>query len=190
MGFVRFFPHPYLTWCASSVHYTGVRPQMEDSDKWRIAGRNAGIATFGLVVSAFIALWSAQICLQVWWPTFQPASKDSAPLTCEAGTLLLVDAIEQATLQASEQSDEAAALRVFRSGLSEAWNLRPYLNTACQGDKPSLQLLREVDHLRYSEEHAVRYRATDLTKRRRDVARLLSARAQSTESALHRKANP
>lgn len=172
------------------MHYSGVTPHLEDNERLRRLGRNAGIATYGVIVSTLIALWSAQICLQVWWPTIRPANSEGSPPTCEAGTRFLVAAIEQSTSLASRQTTEADALRVFRQGLSEAWALRPSLAQACRGDKTGLHLLREVDRLRYSEEHAVRYRATDLTKRRRDVARLLSARAQSTESALHPKANP
>jgi hypothetical protein len=57
------------------------------------------------------------------------------------------------------------------------WGSRPNLETLCQGTHERT-ILREIDSLRYAEEHAVRYEATALArdrKRARDLERELES---------------
>lgn len=173
------------------MHYTAVTPNLKDTERRLKRGRNAGIATFGLIVATCVALWSAQICFQVWDPAVQPTNTKFADLGCVAGAKKLLQAIADARTHAASEETEAGALHIFRKSIAEVWLLRPNFTQACEGNADGLRLLQQVDRLRYSEEHAVRYRASDLARRRRDVARLLlPAPVNSLESALHQKANP
>jgi hypothetical protein len=138
-----------------------------------------GIAVFGVLVAALTAVCSVQICLQVWNPTIVPTS-----VGCSAGTLELVDAIEAARVASADQAGEHAALARFRGALAAAWAHRPAIEHSCSGDPEAIRRLRAVDRLRYAEEHAVRYGAVDLAKRRQEVKRFTPLLRQSVDRAL------
>ena len=130
----------------------------------RRRGRRGGTALFGLLVSGVTALWSLQICLQVWAPNVPETKVD-----CPTGILQLVNAVERARAAAAGASGERDALAAFRKTLEQDWQLRPAIGSICAKDRQSTLHLREVDRLRYAEDHAVRYRAADLASRRRAV---------------------
>lgn len=164
------------------------------SNRARQLGRTIGIAVFSLIVATFTAVCSIQICLQVWAPkvTPLPASQPSDSQTtgsgrtidCSAGTLRLVEAIEAARLASADEVEEQAALAQFRGALSPAWTYRAAIDRVCAGDAEAIQRLRAVDRLRYAEEHAVRYGAIDLAKRRQEVKRLIPLLRKSVDRAL------
>jgi hypothetical protein len=158
-----------------------VEPQSADPSfaGARQLGRTAGIAVFGLIVAAFTAVCSIEICLQVWNPTILPTKAG-----CSAGTLDLVEAIEAARVASADQAEEHAALARFRGALAAAWAHRPALEHSCAGDPEAIRRLHAVDRLRYAEEHAVRYGAVDLAKRRQDVKRFTPLLQQSVNRAL------
>jgi hypothetical protein len=138
-----------------------------------------GISVFGLLVAVFTAVCSVEICLQVWHPAILPSS-----VGCSAGTLELVDAIEAARVASADQVEEHAALARFRGALASAWAHRPALEQSCAGNPEAIRRLRAVDRLRYAEEHAVRYGAVDLAKRRQEVKRFTPLLRQSVDRAL------
>jgi len=130
-------------------------------------------------MAAFTAVCSIQICLQVWRPHIEPLHTG-----CSAGTLQLIDAIEAARVASADEAEEHAALAKFRAALSPAWTFRPALSGACAGDTAAVRRLHAVDRLRYAEEHAVRYGAVDLAKRRQEVKALIPLLQHSAERAL------
>jgi hypothetical protein len=134
---------------------------------------------FGLLVAAFTLVCSVQICLQVWNPTILPTS-----VGCSAGTLELVDALEAARIASADQAEEHAALARFRGALADAWAHRPALERSCAGDPAAIRRLHAVDRLRYAEEHAVRYGAVDLAKRRQEVNRFTPLLRKSVDRVL------
>lgn len=154
-----------------------------DSSRARQLGRTVGIAVFGLIVATFTVVCSVQICLQVWAPEVVPFP-DNPNLDCSAGILRLAEAIEVARLASADQAGEQEALARFRGALSPAWTHRAAVHRACAEDTEAIQRLRAVDRLRYAEEHAVRYGAIDLAKRRQEVKRLIPLLRQSADRAL------
>ena len=64
-------------------------------------------------------------------------------------------------------------MAAFRRALEPEWHERASLSTACRGDKSGLRALKQIDQLRYAEEHAVRYEARNLSRHRREVERML-----------------
>jgi hypothetical protein len=162
-----------------------MEPQASDAQRTRVRqlGRTIGIAIFGSLVVAFTVICSVQICLQVWAPKVQPTT-----IGCATGTLRLVEAIDSARLASADQAGEQAALTKFRGALLPAWAFRPALGRTCAGDAASLRRLHAVDRLRYAEEHAVRYGAVDLAKRRQEVKSFIpllqSSSRESTDRAL------
>jgi hypothetical protein len=147
-----------------------VEPKASDAQIARAQrrGRQLGIAFYGVIVAAFTIVCSVQICLQVWAPEVRPLTVD-----CAAGTLRLAEAIDVARQATSEEPGEQLALARFRAVVAPAWEMRAALGKACAADPAALRHLREVDRLRYAEEHAVRYGAVDLAKRRQEVRRLI-----------------
>jgi hypothetical protein len=134
----------------------------------RRRGRRAGIAVFALVVTAFTAVCTAQILLQVWAPRVVPTT-----VGCEAGLRGLIMAVDRARREASEETGgERAAVARFRRALLPEWEQRPALSKECRSNKALARGLRQIDWLRYAEEHAVRYEAVDVAKLRRQVAAL------------------
>jgi hypothetical protein len=132
-----------------------------------------------VLVVAFTAVCSVEICLQVWNPAIVPT-----PVGCSAGTLELVDAIEAARIASADQAEEHAALARFRSAVASAWAHRAALEHSCAGDPEAIRRLHAVDRLRYAEEHAVRYGAVDLAKRRQEVKRFTPVLRQSVDRVL------
>ena len=131
-------------------------------------GSRAAIAVYGLLVSAFVGICSVQILAVVWFPE-EPANA----ATCREGLRGLVTALDRARSAAAQESKgEQAALETFRRGLLPEWGERPGLERRCGTDAQARKLLRELDQLRYAEEHAVRYVEVDLGPRRRRVITL------------------
>jgi hypothetical protein len=163
------------------VHYTKVERLSPNAKPGSVRqlGRTLGIIFYAAVVATFTVVCSAQICLQVWAPEVKPL-----PVDCAAGTLLLVDAIDAARLAAFAQPGEQAALAKFRGAVAPAWAYRPALGKACAPDREALRRLREIDRLRYAEEHAVRYGSVDLALRRYEVKRFITTLRQTDERTL------
>ena len=134
----------------------------------RRRGRTLGIVVFSLLVAAFTAVWTIQICLQVWAPRVPEGSFD-----CRPGVIALFESLEQARAAAAQQNGEQAALAAFRGVLARAWEAQPALIGSCRSDHVGAEALHEVTRLRYAEEHAVRYEAHDLAPRRRLVDNLM-----------------
>jgi acyl-CoA synthetase (NDP forming) len=137
-------------------------------------GRRLGIALFALLVSVPTAAWSLQIMKVVWSPSRGPAPED-----CRTGQLGLIRAVERARAAAAglAETSERAGLARFREALAPEWNSRPNLDDLCRAERER-SILREIDSLRYAEEHAVRYEATALArdrKRARDLERELES---------------
>jgi hypothetical protein len=130
-------------------------------------------------MAAFTAICTVQICLQVWAPPIQPLD-----VGCSAGILRLAEAIETARHASWNQPGESAALSSFRNAVGPAWATRAAVKRACASNPVELAHLREVDRLRYAEEHAVRYGAVDLAERRQEVARLIPLLRKSAQGAL------
>ena len=126
-------------------------------------GRRLGIALFAVLVSVPTAVWSLEIMKVVWSP-----SRGPEPESCRAGALGLLRAVERARTAAAgiAESSERESLRRFRDALAPEWDSRPNLDTLCRGPRERT-ILREIDSLRYAEEHAVRYEATTLARDRR-----------------------
>lgn len=154
------------------------QPADAPPDAVRQLGRTLGISLFALLVATFTAVCSIQICLQVWNPIVIPPRAG-----CSAGTLQLVEAIEAARAASADQAEEQAALTQFRGAVSPAWAFRPGLARQCAGDVEAIRRLRAVDRLRYAEEHAVRYGAVDLAKRRQEVKRFIPLLQASADRA-------
>ena len=137
-------------------------------------GRRLGIALFAALVSVPTAVWSLQIMKAVWSP-----SRGPEPASCRVGALGLIRAVERARAAAAglAESSERESLARFRAALEPEWLSRPNLDELCQGTHER-SALREIDSLRYAEEHAVRYEATALArdrKRARDLERELES---------------
>jgi len=158
-----------------------MEPKVSDdgSAHQRRLGRRLGIGIYAFLVAGFTVICSVQICLQVWAPQVEPA-----PFDCSAGTVALIDAVDTARTAAADEPDEQAALDKFRGALASTWKYRPALTRACGTNREALRNLRAVDRLRYAEEHAVRYAAVDLAKRRHEVKRLLLTLRPSSQQTL------
>lgn len=126
-------------------------------------GRRVALFTFIVLVVSITAIWSVQIMQAVW-----NAPPGPAPESCRAGVRGLKEAVRRARVAASrEDQGERAALESFRTALSPEWDGRGALGILCRGDRRAEVALRELDALRYAEEHAVRYEALDLARERR-----------------------
>jgi len=137
-------------------------------------GRRLGIAVFAALVSVPTLVWTLEIMRVVWSP-----SRGPEPASCKTGLLALLRAVDRARAAAAghAESSERASLARFREALAPEWNSRPNLDDLCQAEAER-RILREIDSLRYAEEHAVRYEATALArdrKRARDLERELES---------------
>src|SRR5688572_26143997 len=129
----------------------------------RRRGSRIALVFFGVLVSAATAIWTVQIIHQVWWPPFH-----ESPVDCGSGLAGLANAVTRARLAAARESgDERAALDRFRRALEPEWTTRSGVEARCQGDPEALTSLRDLDALRYAEEHAVRYETLGLAPLRR-----------------------
>lgn len=132
----------------------------------RKIGRRSVLGAFMLVVSGMTLAWTVQIIQQVW---FRPASATSEH--CRSKIAGLITAVRRARQEAdAETGGERAAVQRFRGALRPEWDSRDALDSACHGDPLAERALRDVDRLRYAEEHATRYEAVDLAERRRGIA--------------------
>lgn len=142
-------------------------PVRRESRAERI-GRRSALVVFALLVSGITLTWTAQIIRQ----TFFPAGT-AATASCRPGVLALIGAVRRARQSAdAETGGERAAVARFRAALAPEWDGRDALGVTCRGDAVGERALREVDRLRFAEEHATRYEAVDLARRRREVASL------------------
>jgi hypothetical protein len=137
-------------------------------------GRRLGIGVFAVLVSVPTAVWSYEIMQDVWSPTRGPE-----PASCREGQLGLLRSVERARAAAAglAEANERESLSRFRNALAPEWNSRPNLDDLCRGPEER-RILRDIDSLRYAEEHAVRYEATALArdrKRARDLERELES---------------
>jgi len=144
---------------------------MSDSaavERARKRGRRIAWVLFAAIVIGVVATWTTQIIQQVW---FRPPS--TTAVACRPGVLGLITAVRRARQAAdSEIGGERAAVTRFRAALEPEWSGRDALTAACHSDPLGQRALREVDRLRYAEEHATRYEAVDLAPRRRGIAKL------------------
>jgi len=158
---------PYLR-----CHLTGgvgagtKQPRMKAPDQEQLVrrrGRQAGIAVFGVIVAGITAWWTSQILLQVW-----PSAPETATVECRPALRDLLVSVSVARKAAAEEvGGEQASLQAFRNSLASAWEKRPALDRACAGDARAEAMLRDIDELRYAEEHAVRYEAVRLSPERK-----------------------
>jgi hypothetical protein len=134
----------------------------------RRLGRRIGIGVFALLVAVPTLLWTRQIMLALFYPEPGPA-----PESCRAGLLGLLQGVERARLAArSESEGERQSLERFRTALGPAWEGRGALDSLCDRRPEDGKRLREIDALRYAEEHAVRYEATALAHQRQRAREL------------------
>lgn len=139
-------------------------PMREGSSSTSTArlGRRVGIIAFAIPVAGITALWSFQILGVVF------AAPPEATVACKDGLLGLEQAVRRARQAAAgEPNGERAALDSFRAALRPEWDHRPGLERACDDDPRTRAALREIDALRYAEEHAVRYEAGAVADQRR-----------------------
>lgn len=134
-------------------------------------GRRVGYLLLGLLVSAFTVVCTLEIMGQVWFPRVESAEGD-----CRGGIQRLVQALGRARSVATtvrNGGEAGAAVAEFRRSLEPEWRERATLGTVCEGDAKGLRALKQIDQLRYAEEHAVRYEARNLSRLRREVERAL-----------------
>ena len=146
-------------------------PPASPTERGGQIGRRAGYLLLGLLVSAFTAVCTFEIIGQVWFPKVE-----SAQSNCHLGLQRLVQALDRARTvgaDARNGSEAGPAVAAFRRALEPEWHERASLSTACRGDAPGLRALKQIDQLRYAEEHAVRYEARNLSRHRREVERML-----------------
>lgn len=131
-------------------------------------GRRLGIGVFALLVSVPTAVWSVQIMQQVWAP---PAG--ASPVDCASGLRGLLAAVERARAAVRHAPEgERAGIAAFRGALLPEWEGRGAIGATCAADARGVAMLKEIDGLRYAEEHAVRYEAESLARQRRRAAAL------------------
>jgi len=134
----------------------------------RRLGRRIALALFALLVSVPTLVWTLQIMAALFFRPIGPT-----PASCDRGLLDLLHAVERARAAARAQSSgERASLAHFRAALEPEWSARPALDLLCQPIPRDAARLREVDALRYAEEHAVRYEATALAGQRQRAREL------------------
>ena len=148
---------------------TSSTPPPDPLEPARRRGRRVALVLFGAAVVGITLSWTVQIIRQVWFP---PTSAET--VACRPGVLALITALRRARLAADAETgvgDRVAVTR-FRAALRPEWDQRADLGRSCAGDSTAEHALHEIDRLRYAEEHATRYEAVELTRRRRDIAAL------------------
>jgi hypothetical protein len=158
------------TWCTALQRFPNMKsaPEVEHASR---AGRRAGYVVLGILVSAFTAVCALEIIQQVWFHDAGPQQAD-----CRAGLLRLIGAVDRARAAAmtTQVGDDEAALARFRSSLDPEWEAKAAVTAACKADPKTMNALKQIEQLRYAEEHAVRYEARNLSRQRRQVERTLS----------------
>jgi hypothetical protein len=119
-----------------------------------------------LALAAFVsvptAVWTYQIMKAVWDPPSGPA-----PASCAAGLRGLLRALDRARSASLEAgTGEQKSLAAFRAALLPDWGSRPALEELCRAAPSRLRILKEIEALRYAEEHAIRYEAGALAGQR------------------------
>jgi hypothetical protein len=128
----------------------------------RRLGRRLGILALAAFVAIPTAIWTIQIMKAVWAPPSGPA-----PESCATGLRGLLHALERARSAAHEAgAGEQRSLAAFRAALLPEWGSRPALQGVCRSEPKRLGILKEIDALRYAEEHAIRYEAGALAGQR------------------------
>ena len=131
-------------------------------------GKRIGVVIFAVFVSVPTAVWTVQIMRAVWSPPPGPA-----PKSCPAGVAGLLDALDRAKAAVRQASEgERESLQQFRASLLPEWESRGAVGAVCRGKRENEVLLREIDGLRYAEEHAIRYEASALAGQRLKVREL------------------
>ncbi|HEX4474807.1 MAG TPA: hypothetical protein VH142_07005 [Polyangiaceae bacterium] len=133
----------------------------------RRGGRTIGTIVFAVLVAGFTVICSTEVILQAWTPSTAVATD------CRDGIEGLIAAVRRAREAAAmENGGERDALARFRSALAPEWSARSSIGDRCKDDPAASQGLDDVDRLRFAEEHALRYEALDVARRRRDVEAL------------------
>jgi hypothetical protein len=128
----------------------------------RRLGRRLGILALATIVSVPTAVWTYQIMKAVWAPPSGPA-----PESCASGLRGLLQALERARSAVHEAgAGEQKSLTAFRAALLPEWGARPAVEGVCRAEPRRLGILKEIDALRYAEEHAIRYEAGALAGQR------------------------
>ena len=141
----------------------------------RRRGWIVGRSFAALIVTSLTALWTYQIVVQVFGQTSsneKAARRPAASLVdgCRPGVRQLIRSVREARhAAAAESGGEQAALQRFREVLRPTWGARSRIGQQCAGDPVATRALKQVDLLRYAEEHAVRYEVHELAERRRQV---------------------
>ena len=113
-------------------------------------------------------MWTWQIMLALFYPEPGPRAE-----SCKAGILGLLQGLERAHNAANAAGPgERESLERFRGSLGPAWQGRAELDSLCDRRPKDEGRLREIDALRYAEEHAVRYEATALAHQRQRAHQL------------------
>jgi len=134
----------------------------------RRLGRRIGIGLFAALVAIPTLIWTYQIMLALFFPA--PGVR---PASCRAGTRGLLEGLNEArTAARRENAGERQSLARFRAALGPAWAARAELDALCAQSQKDRDRLREIDALRYAEEHAVRYEATALAHQRQRAREL------------------
>lgn len=138
-------------------------------------GRQAGVASFALVVGGFTLTCAVQILTQIFSP---PTSESTPPAwagapDCRAGLGALRAAVVRARRVVLHSGlDESPALAAFRRELTPEWRFRAELEQSCP-HSDARAALEQLDEFRYAEEHAVRYEAARFHRVQREIERYL-----------------
>jgi len=134
----------------------------------RRLGRRIGILLFALLVAVPTVMWTRQIMMALFYPEPGPRAE-----SCKAGLVGLLQGLEHARGAATAAGPgERESLERFRAALGPAWQGRGELDSLCARSAKGEGRLREIDALRYAEEHAVRYEATALAHQRQRAHQL------------------
>lgn len=128
-------------------------------------GRRVSLGLYLGLVTVFTLICSVEVILQAWAHPPLPE-----PVDCRARAQSLIKGLENAKARARSGDNEQTSMELFRGGLGPDWELKNSLQQACAKDPLAARLIRELDQLRYAEEHAVRYEARELTRRRQRVS--------------------
>lgn len=130
-------------------------------------GQRVSLGLYIGLVTAFTLICSLQVILQAW---ATPAI--GLPVNCPQKAESLLQGLRRAREAARKGDSEQHSLELFRTALGPDWDAKNSIANACANNAPSSRLIREIDQLRYAEEHAVRYEARELTQRRQRVSTL------------------
>lgn len=124
--------------------------------------------------AAIVVAFTGTTASQVVWAGLGPKAPSSAP--CRPTVVSLARAVVRAREAASTATGgELRVVGEFRAALEPEWTGRTGLESACSGDAEAQRLLGAVERLRYAEERALRYGASDLALQRADVAKQAQA---------------